>query len=55
MLREELACGMSGVAKMVVYEDSEPVVSCAVEVTDGFKPGLGLHQGLALRPFFWQW
>lgn len=32
-----------------LYEDSETVVRCVVEVTDGFKVGMGLYEGSALR------
>ena len=34
-----------------MYEESETVVRCAVGTTESFKVKVGLHQGLALRPF----
>ena len=34
-----------------MYEGSETVVRCAVEITESFKVKVGLHQGSALSPF----
>ena len=34
-----------------MYEGSETVVKCTIENTERFKVKVGLHQGLALRPF----
>ena len=34
-----------------MYEDSVTAVRCAAGVTEGFKVGVGLHQGSALSPF----
>ena len=58
--REELwwyCMRKSGMAEKYVrlvqdmYEESETVVSCAVETTESFKVKIGLHQGSALSPF----
>ena len=34
-----------------MYESCKTTVRCAVGVTEDFKVEVGLHQGLALRPF----
>ena len=46
-----------GIAKKYVrlvqdmYEESETVMRCAVEITESFKVKVGLHEGSALSPF----
>ena len=37
-----------------MYESWKTIVRCAVGVTENFKVEVGLHQGSALDPFFFE-